>query len=200
MDDIFAQGGKAMTVFLGLGIDGAYLLRWASERAGFGGSTYPSYVEVSNGYFLGLRSAEWLGYVSFVGSYFPYDPSSISLNTTSGVRSFRLMVGRPIRNYDVLAGLSLEKPTFFIGDTRLSGYNHQIFRDAYPGFRAEVSRPIVWKVLFLSPRVGLVYLPVARWYGAKDTNGSLEIYEVASRRNVLRLYMRLHVGVVFPGG
>ena len=189
-----------MTVFLGLGIDGAYLLRWASERAGFGGSTYPSYVEVSNGYFLGLRAGSWMGYASFGGSPFPYDPSAVSLNTTTGVLSLRIMAGRSVGRYALFTGLSLEKPTFFIGDTRLSGYNRQVFRDAYPGFRAEVSRPIVWRVLSLSPRVGLVYLPVARWYGAKDTNGSLEIYEVASRRNVLRLYMRLHVGVVFPGG
>lgn len=147
-----------------------------------------------------MRSAEWPGYVSFVGSYFPYDPSSISLNTTgstSGVRSFRLMAGRSIRNYDVLAGVSLEKPTFFIGDTRLSRYNHQFFRNVYPGLRAEVSRPIVWKILFLAPRVGLVYLPVVRWYGAKDGNGSPEIYEVASRRNVFRIYFNLHAGVEF---
>jgi len=189
-----------MVVFFGIGIDGFYLLQWASERVGFGGFTYPSYVEPSHGYFLGLRSTEWLGYVSFGGSYFPYDPSSISLNTTSGVKSFRLMVGRSFRNYDVLAGVSLEKPTFLIGDTRLSRYNHQLFRNAYPGFRAEVSRPIVWKVFSLSPRLGFVYLPVARWYGAKDRDGSLEIYEAAFRRNVFRLYMRLHVGMILPGG
>ncbi len=184
-------------LFFGIGMDGFYLLRWASERVGLGGFTHPSYVESSHGYFLGLRSAEWLGYVSFTGSYFPYDPSSISLNTTSGVRSFRLMAGRSVRNYDVLAGVSLEKPTFFIGDTRLSGYNHQFFRNVYPGLRAEVSRPIVWKILFLAPRVGLVYLPVVRWYGAKDGNGSPEIYEVASRRNVFRIYFNLHAGVEF---
>jgi len=82
----------------------------------------------------------------------------------------------------------------------LSRYNRQIFRDAYPGFRAEVSRPIVWKVFSLSPRVGLAYLPVARWYGAKDRNGSLEIYEAAFRRNVLRLYFRLRTGIHLGGG
>ncbi len=187
-------------LFFGIGLDNFYLANYVAERFK-GGFEAPLYVEATrwsevSDLFLGVRIKGVVGYVSFGSSWIP---SPHRKGATVISRSLRLLVGRPLGSFRFFTGVSLEKPSFIVGMDALKEYNRDLRKGTYWGLRSEVSYPVIWKMLYLSPRIGLVYFPVARWYSVRFEDfhdpTSYEVFLAETRKNPFRMYAKVFVGL-----